>query len=190
MSTYKTKNISHRHYSCVHSLPLTADKQPLPNARNITATIYTDGLLETCVEINLNAMIFAQAVSHDLSFIKPANATELDCCTAYYRDVEDTPMECANIKVSPEDPDYSDVDITCIPLVRTATNREDHCEEDLQYEEQITQVTASLDLSIIYGSNDETLKTLRTFENGLLLTEKRKDQEWPQAPLVVAVPYY
>ncbi|XP_072396385.1 peroxidase-like [Diabrotica undecimpunctata] len=163
----------------VHSLPLTADKQPLPNARNITATIYTDGLLETCVEITLNAMIFGQAVSHDLSFIKPAIDSELECCTAYYRDVEDTPTKCANIEVSPEDPDYSDVNITCIPLVRTATNRDDHCEEDLQYAEQISQVTASLDLSIIYGSNDETLKTLRTFKNGLLLTETRKDQEWP-----------
>ncbi|XP_028140845.1 peroxidase-like [Diabrotica virgifera virgifera] len=162
-----------------HSLPQTPDKQPLPNARNITALIYTDGLLETCEEVTLNAMAFGQAVAHDLSFMAPANATELQCCSEYYRNVENTPKECANIDVSPEDPYYSEVGITCIPVVRTSTNRDAHCQENLEYAEQITSVTASLDLSIVYGSTNKIHQTLRAFKNGLLLTETRNGQEWP-----------
>uniref|UniRef100_A0A1B0DME4 Uncharacterized protein n=1 Tax=Phlebotomus papatasi TaxID=29031 RepID=A0A1B0DME4_PHLPP len=45
--------------------------------------------------------------------------------------------------------------------------------------EQLTEVTAFMDLSLVYGNSDQMNAGLRTFSGGRMITEQRHGREWP-----------
>jgi len=70
------------------------------------------------------------------------------------------------IAISTEDPFYnqSSIDQTCMDFSRS----EAWCEDNEGKREQFNAITAYLDSSNVYGSDDVTAANLRTFINGKL----------------------
>lgn len=72
--------------------------------------------------------------------------------------------ECLPITVSEDDWFLSQFGVRCIEFVRSAPTTRIDC--DLGFREQISQVTAYIDASAVYGSDPETADSLRRFRKG------------------------
>lgn len=72
---------------------------------------------------------------------------------------------CLPIEVPPRDPVLGQFGIGCMEFTRSAPSTRIDC--DLGWREQINQVTSYLDASMIYGSDVDTLNSVRTFRNGI-----------------------
>lgn len=66
-------------------------------------------------------------------------------------------------------------------FVRTLTDKDQNCPDTLNQHpaEQLTVVTSYLDLSLVYGNNDDQNRPIRAFHGGRLLVVERKGYEWP-----------
>lgn len=71
---------------------------------------------------------------------------------------------CLPIQISPNDPFYSRFNQRCINFVRSSLVPHDDCK--IGYAKQFSRVTHYLDGSFIYGSDAQTLHSLRTFTGG------------------------
>lgn len=85
---------------------------------------------------------------------------------------------CFAILVSPKDPVYSQANIQCLNFVRSLTDLDLNCPNAKHYAEQLTTVTAYMDLSLVYGSSMQQNSGLREFQGGRMLVENRGGQEW------------
>lgn len=74
------------------------------------------------------------------------------------------------ISVENDDPFYGSFGQTCLDYVRSSTAPRETC--GLGPREQNNQVTSFIDGSTIYGSSEAEARFLRSFENGLLLTQR------------------
>lgn len=72
------------------------------------------------------------------------------------------------IAVSDEDWFYSKFGIRCMEFIRSAPSTRIDC--DLGWREQISQVTAYIDASTVYGSDPLVADSLRLFRNGKRFT--------------------
>lgn len=96
---------------------------------------------------------------------------------------------CYPIVVPKNDPAYSQTGTECINFVRTLTDRDTRCPNvhPQDQAEQLTVVTAFLDLSLVYGNSEAQLRPIRAFQGGRMITEFRNHGEYlPQAPNVTA----
>lgn len=136
----------------------------LPNARKVAMRIHSARRsFPTTTEF---FTFFGQHVNHDLIFTARASDYEGSEKTCH---CGSTDPDCFNIRV-PQD-DYYNKDQTCLPFTRSSAAYK-HFDCRLSYREQINLVTHWLDLSNIYGSDDETAMKLRSMENGKLKTTK------------------
>ncbi|ROT86000.1 hypothetical protein C7M84_023985 [Penaeus vannamei] len=147
----------------VSSLRLARDGTDLPSARLVTNVVHTNQLVESR-SYTVLTMSWGQFVDHDITataLSKGSNMMAIPCCSV---EVLEEPTllhpQCASIPVPPDDPFYAAHNLTCMDLrapLRPPGPRE-----------QINQQTAFLDGSVIYGTSDEQLGSLRIHKDGLL----------------------
>ncbi|GFQ87811.1 peroxidasin, partial [Trichonephila clavata] len=123
---------------------------PLPEPRDITLNIFQHANRPS--KASFMFTYYGQTLAHDLSRAIPTNPDFL-CCTP---ENEKNPA-CIVIHVRKDDPFFSTYNKTCLFLHRTEL-----CSScNVEKREQRNGVTATLDSSQIYGSEDETASKIR-----------------------------
>ncbi|CAI4223897.1 unnamed protein product [Auanema sp. JU1783] len=139
----------------------------LPSVRGLSLSLFT----ATSQAHSAVTTIFPtwwQVVASDMISIVPHQALingeprALPCC----RDGFNHP-ECDSIQIPPADPAYKNR-VTCIPHSRSLISPRPSC--GLGPREQVNLASSFLDASVIYGSNSERARHLRTFRKGQLRT--------------------
>ncbi|XP_040075497.2 chorion peroxidase-like [Ixodes scapularis] len=108
-------------------------------------------------------MAYGQIVDHDMSLSpdsRGANGTLLQCCG------DKASPACFPIKLSPDDPFFVPLGIRCLNVVRSSS-----CTDCSGFHERrlVNQQSAFLDASIVYGTSEEVLRTLRDPSNPELM---------------------
>ncbi|KAI1286963.1 Chorion peroxidase [Halotydeus destructor] len=143
----------------------------LPSARRVSFTVSPD-LDQPDRSCSLMLMQYGQFIDHDMTLAgatKPPNSQGISCCAPLYTDFpEFLHPECFAIVIPPDDPYYGQYGEYCMNFVRSAATARPHCY--LGGREQINQITAYIDGSMIYGNSIGRQAQLRTFEGGQLKT--------------------
>ncbi|CAH1111169.1 unnamed protein product [Psylliodes chrysocephalus] len=149
--------------------PVAKSGKPLPNARFISEQTSRHIPTERANVVRLVSGIH-QFIAHDHSVTLLRSADP--CCTSDMRALPTTPESCFNIDVPDNDPYYSQHNVTCMPITKTTTTINLNCTatNPKPYADQISGVTAALDLNIVYGSTESEANELRTFSEGRLIT--------------------
>ncbi|KAF4527139.1 hypothetical protein B566_EDAN007227 [Ephemera danica] len=130
----------------------------------------------------LAAMQWAQLITHDMSMAAGSRQHKphaIRCCAQDGHDVVNDLSEqagCFPIRIPAEDPFYSRHNQRCMDFVRSSNDVANGCSNGPA--QQMTAVTSYLDLSIVYGSSDDTLRGLREFRGGRLVVARRGGREW------------
>ncbi|GFW34912.1 chorion peroxidase [Trichonephila clavipes] len=127
---------------------------PLPQPRDITLNIVSTKQ-RLARKITYMFSVYGQTVAHDCS-MAPEQPASVSCCGPESKN----DAACISIAVRPDDPFFSKFNITCLKLFRT--QKCDSCNTEKR--EQINRSTASLDASIVYGTNDDRANSLRTLD--------------------------
>ncbi|KAF2896233.1 hypothetical protein ILUMI_09939 [Ignelater luminosus] len=157
----------------------------LPSPRDISTRIHRDKNREMPT-ITLMFMQWGQFLDHDVISSVQArmfNRSVPRCCQEGGRGLlppEFTHPECLPITVSENDRFLSQFGIRCIEFVRSAPTTRIDC--DLGFREQISQVTAYIDASTVYGSDPETADSLRLFRKGQLVYGRARSEGPLQPP--------
>lgn len=132
-------------------------KCPLPNPRYVSNFIHIELPLES--PYNLMKMQWGQFINHDITNTALSSYDGLvDCC----RDPQT--RGCWPIYVPPGDKFYGPLNVTCLNFIRSGV-----CPTcQLGPRQQINKNTAFLDLSQVYGQNQEQANSLRAFRGGEL----------------------
>lgn len=64
-------------------------------------------------------------------------------------------------------------------FVRTLTDQDQNCPDTHIQAEQLTVVTAFMDLSLVYGNNEQQNQPIRAFQGGRMIVVERDGYEWP-----------
>nr|XP_023017889.1 peroxidase-like [Leptinotarsa decemlineata] len=162
---------------------LAKSGRDLPLARSVSLLLYPDIPVEDPL-FTLLAMQFGQIITHDMSMTAGVPQTEhykARCCSpdGQLLELANVPEHCFPIIVPYNDPYHSRNGTRCMSFDRTITNRDRRCVGGSEPAEQLTSVNHYLDLSIVYGKDDEENHQLRNFEGGRLRVEKREGHQWP-----------
>ncbi|XP_058065669.1 peroxidase-like [Anopheles bellator] len=152
--------------------------KPMPNARQLSMALFgeTEQGDERSTIVNMQ---FGQLVAHDMSFT--ADVFGVKCCPGGRKLPEDQlPARCLPLPVPADDPvlDRSS-GIECMSMLRTKTTLEHRCATNYGQAEQLSSVTAFLDLSIVYGNYADQTAGLRAHHGGEMLVEHRGGSDWP-----------
>lgn len=123
-------------------------------------------------------MQFGQFIAHDIGFGLDGNAPS--CCTGLIGQQIPNIPDCVAIPIPSDDPVLPS-NITCMDFTRDAHSADLSCPalEAGEPIEQITSVTAHLDLSVVYGNSEELVTFLRTHEGGLFRMVETDGYEYP-----------
>ncbi|CAG9809435.1 unnamed protein product [Chironomus riparius] len=156
--------------------PKSVTGAELPSARLISLEVFNDtNILNP--KFTQAFMQFAQMIAHDIGNVLSA-PTERGCCKSDGKLVSNPDSSCLYIPVPENDSIHSEM--MCLNFVRSMTNNDMQCPVyPIKPAEQINAATASLDLSHVYGISEESLKSQRLFQNGMLAMEKRFNSTWP-----------
>lgn len=89
------------------------------------------------------------------------------------------PKTCYPILVPKNDPAHSQVRTECMNFVRTLTDQDQNCPNNHIQAEQLTVVTAFMDLSLVYGNSAQQNQPIRAFQGGRMVVVERDGYEWP-----------
>ncbi|XP_053668838.1 peroxidase-like [Anopheles marshallii] len=154
-----------------------ASGRPMPNARQLSVALFGETEAQDRRSTIIN-MQFGQLVAHDMSFT--ADVFGVKCCPNGKRIPPDLlPPRCMPLEVPSDDPVLPVDDIQCMSMLRTKTTLEYPCVTNYGTAEQLSSVTAFLDLSIVYGNGMEQTASLRQHRGGLMMVEHRHGQDWP-----------
>ena len=148
--------------------------QFLPSARQVSLTVHSDSDLPHPHLMAVTA-IWGEFTYHDLSHTPQMAGflgQRLKCCGVTF---ESFHPECYPIKIPTNDSAYGDLGLKCQEYTRSGTASRTGC--TLGPREQINQVTAYLDGSVIYGSSKEESEELRLFTGGLLRVQRLEAQD-------------
>ncbi|XP_050538280.1 peroxidase-like isoform X4 [Daktulosphaira vitifoliae] len=143
----------------------TVSGEELPNSRIIRTTIFPDKD-QPSPDHTVYVTQYGQVIAHDTELAvekKTSTGKEPQCCNPDGSFPEDLPAECISVFVPEND---SEMNKRCIPITRVKDTLDIGC--NIKPVRQIIGVTSFLDLSLLYGSNDETAQSLRTFNGGKL----------------------
>lgn len=93
------------------------------------------------------------------------------CCTDDGQLITTNPHKtCFPILIPQNDPAHSQTNVQCMNFVRTLTDKDLNCVDALPQHpaEQMTVVTAFMDLSLVYGNNEDQNRPVRAFHGGRL----------------------
>ncbi|XP_036148633.1 peroxidase [Monomorium pharaonis] len=157
----------------------------LPLARAVSYTMFPNSDVDD-VMWTLVAMQYGQVVAHDIGLIDgttKSTSPSTQCCTSDGRIASDVAMkpQCFPILIPANDPVYSGSSIRCLNFVRSTTDLDHGCSSPYKSytAEQLNTVTHYLDLSLVYGSNDEVAASLRAGFGGRLKVELKHNREFP-----------
>ncbi|KAG1674084.1 Chorion peroxidase [Nymphon striatum] len=144
-----------------------SDGGPLPSARKISSVVSTSGDSPSGAFTHL-MMQFGQFLDHDLTLLAlstASNGIRIRCCGS---DLDQNPdkrhPECFQIPIPRNDPFFSRFNEDCMEFVRSAAAPPSDCK--LGPRNQINQLTAFIDASMVYGSTEEEANELRDFTDG------------------------
>ncbi|XP_015919967.1 peroxidase isoform X2 [Parasteatoda tepidariorum] len=110
-------------------------------------------------------MVFGQFVDHDITLTPITGGPQMINCCPHSND---THPQCFPVLLPQDDPFYSKYGQDCLNFVRSAP-----CPLcTLGPRQQMDQVTAFVDLSLIYGTQENETEGLRTFRGGKLIVTK------------------
>ncbi|XP_070493770.1 salivary peroxidase/catechol oxidase [Chironomus tepperi] len=138
------------------------DGSILPSARDVSVTIHRPSYF-TDKHFTVMLAVWGQFLDHDIT------------ATASSQGLEGTPIECCNtnqplhpecfpVALADGDPYYNEFNVTCLNFIRSMpapTNR-------LGPRQQYNQASGFIDGSVVYGSTDEKVRSLRSFRDGKL----------------------
>uniref|UniRef100_A0A182NV95 Peroxidase n=1 Tax=Anopheles dirus TaxID=7168 RepID=A0A182NV95_9DIPT len=151
--------------------------RPMPNARQLSMALFGETETQDGRSTIIN-MQFGQLVAHDMSFT--ADVFGVKCCPNGKKIPPDLlPPRCMPLDVPADDPVLPLGGIECMSMLRTKTTAEHSCATNYGVAEQLSSVTAYLDLSIVYGNGAEQTGTLREYRAGRMRVEHRQGQYWP-----------
>ncbi|XP_028982628.1 peroxidasin homolog [Diachasma alloeum] len=143
------------------SLPKTM----FPSARQVSTTVHSGGHDARHPFLMAMTPLFGQFVAHDLAHtpkIELNGGERLKCCEVEF---EYFHPECFPIR--------ADAPVGCMEYARSAIHPGNGQGCKLGPRQQMNQATSYLDLSPIYGSSEETARSLRSGKGGLLNTQRR-----------------
>ncbi|XP_055952428.1 peroxidase-like [Argiope bruennichi] len=147
-------------YGDFETIPKSKNGDPLPPARDLIVNIFKN-VHRPSPNISFVFTIYGQTVAHDLSRAENFNILEPCCEGLPYHE------SCLPIPIRSNDSFYSQFNITCLNIHRTQAC--DIC--NTMNREQVNAVTAALDASNIYASENERLMDIRANDGtGMLRT--------------------
>ncbi|XP_063827199.1 peroxidase-like [Ostrinia nubilalis] len=150
----------------------------LPSARKVRTTLQTTGRVVDKKTFNMAAATFMEFVGSDVSQINgPLDYLRKRTYCCHHEGKKDP--RCAPIPIPHDDPYLRVTDLHCMNYSRIETFQDIGCIPHDTQPEQINEQTPLLDLSTIYGVDDEHLNSIRMYEHGLLKEEKRRDRHVP-----------
>ncbi|XP_013174180.1 PREDICTED: peroxidase-like isoform X2 [Papilio xuthus] len=160
------------------SINISAQGNLLPNPREISLKIFPS-LSFLDYKWTLNTMQWGQIVAHDISLTGSTsliNTPSPTCCNneGEFTSEADSNKFCAAIPI-PRGVDTRQ----CFDFVRTVTTNDTGCTAPTAPSYPINENTCYMDLSLIYGVNDNQSKSLREGKGGRMLTVERNGGEWP-----------
>ncbi|XP_060086064.1 myeloperoxidase-like [Ylistrum balloti] len=148
------------------------NKVPLPSARDVSVKVlYNESDPETPYALDLTMMmtVWGQFLDHDITetpMTKGLFGTTVACCSLPNNEWKLRKNQCSVIPISPDDYHYKQFGATCMDLVRSLPTTANPCIPGVR--EQINGITAFIDASQVYGSDDEVAVDLRSGKNGRL----------------------
>ncbi|CAF0797610.1 unnamed protein product [Didymodactylos carnosus] len=136
--------------------------RPLPSARDCSLRLFQNKQQFSRSYTNY-FVIFGQFIGHDMSLAAPAkdgSGKPIACGCNRNDDM------CSNVKIPPNDPWMSDQKCMAIPATAEAFP-DQIC--SLGIREQKNDNTHFIDLSVVYGSSQETIDNFREHTDGLLI---------------------
>lgn len=148
----------------------------LPSARFISKKIFRENS-QPDPEYTIAMMQFGQVMAHDMSF-GLAGSGKSCCADGHYVKKN---LVCDAIPIPKDDAVYSREHLECMEFVRNVNDRDLMCPalENHGAVSQISTPTTFLDLSILYGNNDEQAKILRSFKGGKMKAAIKNGHEFP-----------
>ncbi|XP_021355680.1 myeloperoxidase-like isoform X2 [Mizuhopecten yessoensis] len=144
---------------------------PLPSARTVSTNVLRNASdIQTPNDPirSVMAMAWGQFLDHDITET-PMSHGRLDsnvgCCVLPEKKRNTRETQCFAIKIEPNDHHFT---TDCMDLVRSLPTRENPCKPGVR--EQINAVTAFIDGSAVYGSEDKLAKRLRLKSGGAMRT--------------------
>lgn len=169
----------------ISSPPTSVTGQELPNSRLVSLVVFGEEDVPDPLYTIAN-MQWGQIMTHDMSM--QAGGTQsrkhtTRCCTDDGKLISTgAHATCYPILVPKNDPAHSQTQVECMNFVRTLTDRDNNCQAKPQSNrpaEQLTVVTAYMDLSLVYGNSEQQNRPIRAFTGGRMLVENRGGNEWP-----------
>ncbi|XP_012141532.2 peroxidase [Megachile rotundata] len=171
----------------IRSPTISVTGSELPLSRMVSYTLFPH------VDFNdpiwtLAAMQWGQIITHDMGLIDGTTQSKphaTSCCTSDGQVIDPSLVSnmCYPMIIPYEDPVFSKANIRCLNFVRSTTDLDRGCSSQSKPAEQLNTVTHLLDLSLVYGSSDQTAAGLRAGVGGRLNVDVRHDREWPPAAM-------
>lgn len=146
----------------------------LPNPRELVTQLLLKAykVTRTAKAQNFFSVLNALYLTHDMAHSAPVEAfdkcKEIRCCSSGNKKVLDPSVShsaCLPISISQDDEFYSKAGVGCLNMVRSESAS---APTTIQTGEILNRVTGYIDHSIIYGSNVNENKQVRTFVGGKL----------------------
>ncbi|CAI6350006.1 unnamed protein product [Macrosiphum euphorbiae] len=137
----------------------------LPEVRKIRKTIFKD-IDKSSPKHNLFVMQYAQIVTHDTEntlLKKTGPHGPVKCCNDDGSTPDILPKECLQIRIPNDEPQSK---YRCLSVPRSLDTSDKGC--NIKPVRQIFGASSFIDASVLYGSDYETSRSIRTFKYGKL----------------------
>ncbi|CAH0563490.1 unnamed protein product [Brassicogethes aeneus] len=139
----------------------SASHAKLPSARTVSLVVHRP-YYRSEKKFSVMLAVWGQFLDHDITataISQKSDGSSISCCSnSGYRS-----PECFAVQLDKGDP-FMEYNVSCIEFVRSAPAPKCY----LGPREQINQVSAYIDGSVVYGGSEESARSLRTLEKGKL----------------------
>lgn len=158
----------------IYTIRRSVTGSELPTPRQILQDVLLKAQIgpPPAVHLNFQVNLVVLYITHDLAFHAPVDAQDdtniIRCCESGNANVLPPTLlssSCLPIVISESDPFYKAGNISCLNMVRSQITT---APDQVQAGEIRNKATAFLDHSIIYGTDDATTESIRSFSGGRL----------------------